>query len=121
MKVGVLLPVLAGAALIGFAGVASASPAVVNSSVNLRSGPGVSYPVAGKVKAGQRVDVVGCRASWCYITKAGPDGWVAARYLGRVQKGPVVNFHLNFGNPPSPPAKHPGPAPTPAPNPQPKH
>ena len=30
---------------------------------------------------GERVDVQGCRGSWCRVSKPGPDGWVSANYL----------------------------------------
>ena len=114
MKKKLVLPLVAAAALMGLAGAASAEPAKVTSSVNVRSGPGTSYSIVAKAKAGEIVDVKGCQSGWCYIEKSGPDGWVSGRYLTRAPGGPVINFLLNFGNPPKPSAPS-APAAQPAP------
>lgn len=118
-----LAPALAGVALLGLAGAASAAPAnrpaVMNATVNVRSGPSVIYPIVGKAYAGQRVSVTGCQNAWCYVVKPGRDGWVAARFLNRLPNFPFFNLYLNFGNPPPPPGHGPGPHPGPGPGPYP--
>jgi uncharacterized protein YraI len=78
-----LLPAMAGAALLLVAGTAAASAATAfaASSVNVRSGPGTNYSVVDTLRRGERVDVEFCRGVWCSVSKAGPDGWVNARYL----------------------------------------
>ena len=104
----IALPALAGAALVGLVGVAAAAPAVMNTTANVRAGPGTSYHIVNTARRGETVDVQGCDGGWCYIRKSGPDGWVAARFLGRAPSGPVINFQFNFGNPPRPPSGGPG-------------
>ena len=93
---------LAGAALIASAGVAMAAPGFATTNVNVRSGPGTGYAAIDTLRRGERVEVEGCRGGWCYVTKAGPDGWVSVNYLNaaRAASRPVVRFQLNFGNPP---------------------
>lgn len=61
--------------------VATAAPAYATGSVNVRSGPGTGYHIVDQLRPGQRVEVEGCRGSWCRISKSGPDGWVSANYL----------------------------------------
>ena len=111
----VVLPIVAGAAMLGFAGAAAASPAYMNSTVNVRNGPGIYYQIVSKAYRGQDVDVRGCQRGWCYIEKRGRDGWVAARFLDSVDEGPSVDFYLDFGwwpgfrpHPPGPPGPGPG-------------
>lgn len=60
---------------------AYAATAYATGSVNVRSGPGTGYRVVDQLRRGERVDVVGCRGSWCRVVKSGPDGWVSANYL----------------------------------------
>jgi uncharacterized protein YraI len=116
MNKQILLPIVAGAAILGFAEAATASPAVITATVNIRSGPGIYYYVIGTAYRGQYVDVRGCQSGWCYIEKRGPDGWVSARYLGGGSSGPSVNFYLDFGygpwfGPRPGPGRGPGPGP----------
>ncbi len=75
-----VLSMCVGAAVLGFAGAAAASPAIMTGTVNVRTGPGLYYQIIGKAYDGQPVDVQGCQQGWCYVNKAGPDGWVSARY-----------------------------------------
>lgn len=71
-----------GAALLGALMLPSfAFGATAISSVNVRSAP-VNGAVVDVLRPGQQVDIDRCTSSgWCYVNKAGPDGWVSARYL----------------------------------------
>ncbi|HHY94265.1 MAG TPA: SH3 domain-containing protein [Firmicutes bacterium] len=65
--------------------VASAAPieveglpaTVVGDVCNLRTGPGTSYAVAGRVVAGNRVTVNRVRDNWLLVTYQGKQGWIA--------------------------------------------
>ena len=112
MNKRIVLPILAGAALFGLAGVAAAAPAMMNTTANVRNGPSTYYRIVNTAYRGETVNVQGCQAGWCYINKRGPDGWVAARFLGAAPGRPGINFYLNFGNwpgwGPRPPVGGPG-------------
>ena len=56
---------------------AQAAPGETTGNVSMRSGPGTSYAVIGKIPAGASVDILGCR-SWCELAYAGRDGYVSA-------------------------------------------
>ena len=71
------------------AGAALAAPGRATTTVNVRSGPGTSYGVVSSLSPGEAVDIQKCTAGWCYVGKAGPNGWVAEAYLQRVA-GPVI-------------------------------
>lgn len=60
-----------------------APPAVVNTTVNLRQGPGTTYTVVGKIPAGSPVDVGNCNGQWCQVTWQGQNGFVIASSLGQ--------------------------------------
>lgn len=62
---------------------ASAAPAVTTTKVNLRTGPGTSYPAAGSVGEGVTVDVSECDASgaWCAVTLDGREGFISGKYI----------------------------------------
>lgn len=90
--------------------VTSAPPALVlNSPVNIRSGPGVAYTVIGNLEAEARAEVIGrdSTSQWLVIVftsaKTG-QGWVAQKvgaYTGDVAELPVVTA------PPLPPTRPP--------------
>lgn len=95
---------LAVAAVVVFLPAAQAAPGTVTTNVNVRSGPGTNYAVVDVVRAGTRVDVQRCQGSWCYVSKAGPDGWVSASYLtagGRPVNPtqPGLSFGFTIGGP----------------------
>ena len=98
---------LGGTVLLGMAGAAMAAPAVATTNVNVRSGPSAGYRVVDTLRRNEVVEVTNCRGGWCYVEKAGPDGWVSANYLqnGRpsYSSKPAVNFSFSFGTPPRPP------------------
>lgn len=62
---------------------ASAAPAYSTTSLNVRSGPGTGYRVIDTLRPGEPVNIDYCRGSWCFVNKAGPDGWASAAYLSR--------------------------------------
>lgn len=54
--------------------------AIASSAVNVRTGPGTNYPVAGQTRSGQRLQITGKTndASWLKVVFDGKDAWVAA-------------------------------------------
>jgi hypothetical protein len=79
---------------------AQAAPGTVNTTVNLRQGPGTSTPVIAKIPAGSSVDVGTCSGEWCQATFQGMSGYVIATALaqGGAPGGPPPP-----GAPPPPP------------------
>ena len=79
--------------------------------LNLRSGPGINYPVLAELSRGQVVELAGYRnadASWVMVkTKAGMGGWVGAGFLSSTY--PILSLKV-MSNP-----QPPQPAPTPPP------
>jgi uncharacterized protein YraI len=72
---------VAAAALGLTAGAALARPAVSETDLNVRSGPGTGYRVVGVLQQGESVDVADCTGSWCRVSFAGGTGWASASYL----------------------------------------
>ncbi|TPW26695.1 SH3 domain-containing protein [Pararhizobium mangrovi] len=68
-------------------GAASAAPAMVTTSLNLRSGPGTGYRVETAMPNGAIVNVVGCTRgyNWCRVRWNGHDGWASSNYLASRQ------------------------------------
>jgi hypothetical protein len=71
----------AGSALILSAGAAAAAPAVAESAVNLRAGPGPQYEVLATIPGGATVDLAGCTGSWCQVSFNGETGYASRNYL----------------------------------------
>jgi len=85
-----LRAVVAGSVLLVLsAGMAMAYPATVTRTVNLRSGPGVGYPIRATMPAGVTVDVRGCRGGWCSLGFRGIRGYASAAFIGG-GAGPVA-------------------------------
>ncbi|WP_413874257.1 SH3 domain-containing protein [Albidovulum sp.] len=65
------------AAVFVTSGAASAPDSAATTDLNLRSGPGPNYAVAGVIPAGTAVDVAGCleAANWCQVVYNGQTGW----------------------------------------------
>ncbi|MBM7855452.1 N-acetylmuramoyl-L-alanine amidase [Desulfohalotomaculum tongense] len=62
---------------------------VTAAGVNLRKGPGTSYPVSGRVNKGDRLPVIGKQGGWCQVRKSdGQPAWVAG-WLVRIEGTPV--------------------------------
>jgi len=53
---------------------ALAAPALTTGNVNLRQGPGTSFPVITLIPAGSQVEVAFCRGQWCSETWQGQSG-----------------------------------------------
>ena len=49
------------------AATAAASPAYVPSTLNLRSGPGTTHEILGKIPGGSLVDATNCAEGWCEV------------------------------------------------------
>src|ERR1035438_6927257 len=52
-------------------------------NLNLRTGPGLLYPVAFVIPAGSAVNVVSCGGTWCIVNWAGQTGYSDGGYLDR--------------------------------------
>jgi uncharacterized protein YraI len=80
----------------------SASAASITSPANLRSGPGLKWPVLAAIPAGAEVDVINCyggwKHDWCNVHYAGFNGFVLAYTLAPsgndVIVAPVVTTDL---------------------------
>ncbi len=62
-------------------GLAAAAPAVAETDLNVRAGPGIGFEVIGAIPAGATVDVRGCRGSWCRVDFAGVPGFASRDFL----------------------------------------
>jgi uncharacterized protein YraI len=63
------------------AGAAAAVPAVVQTDLNLRSGPGPRFAAVAAMPAGATVDVGGCSGAWCAVNFDGAQGYANRAYL----------------------------------------
>jgi uncharacterized protein YraI len=73
---------------------ALAAPGMITTSVNLRAGPSVEFPVVDRIPGGVPVEVHGCirDALWCDVSTAHGRGWVAAQYLDYLYGGRYVDL-----------------------------
>ncbi|UWF59009.1 SH3 domain-containing protein [Brucella sp. 2716] len=69
------------AAAVFIPAIASAAPAVVSASVNVRSGPGAHFTRLAAIPAWTRVNAGPCRNGWCRIGNGSRYGWISARYV----------------------------------------
>lgn len=61
---------------------ATAAPATVRQSVNLRAGPGMTHPVVGAVAEGTAVEAGPCTSKeWCEVTAGKLRGWAYGSFL----------------------------------------
>jgi uncharacterized protein YraI len=60
---------------------ASAHEERTTSNLNLRTGPGMHYPVHAVIPAGAVVDVVSCGHDWCHLKWAGQVGYSNASWI----------------------------------------
>jgi len=91
--------VFCAAAVVLLPATSMAAPATASGTVNVRSGPSTSYPVVDTLRAGESVDVRGCRSGWCFVEKSGPDGYVSASLLRAGGTTVAPNFNLSFNFP----------------------
>jgi uncharacterized protein YraI len=70
-------------AAVCFSGAAIAKTVYATTHLNIRTGPGVQYPITGEMRWNSRGDVSGCLPdySWCHITTNNGAGWSDAHYL----------------------------------------
>jgi len=80
----------AASALLLSAAAADAVPATVQTSLNVRSGPGTQYQVVGSIPAGATVDVQGCTGTWCQVAFSGGAGFANRSYLAMAEGGATV-------------------------------
>ncbi|HEX9905417.1 MAG TPA: SH3 domain-containing protein [Propylenella sp.] len=76
----------------------------VGGTTNVRSGPGVRYPVIARVVGGTPVTIVGClpNRAWCDAIVGSIRGWINARRLEFVYGGRrvlVPSYYQYFGAP----------------------
>jgi uncharacterized protein YraI len=77
-----LTRMLAGAATLLFTtGIAAAATVVADADLNVRSGPGIQYPVIAVIPDGVAVDSTGCQGGWCHVVYRGHIGWASSAYL----------------------------------------
>ncbi|MGE3863934.1 MAG: SH3 domain-containing protein, partial [Burkholderiaceae bacterium] len=94
---------VAAALMLLLPGLASAQ-AHTTTAVNLRAGPGVSYPIVTWLPAGVRVQVLGCLDGfqWCDVIASNYRGWVHAGFLAYPYRGqpvPVIRYGALIGLP----------------------
>ncbi|HET8725989.1 MAG TPA: peptidase inhibitor family I36 protein [Alphaproteobacteria bacterium] len=77
---------LAFAGALAVPGLAQAEQSTVH--LNVHSGPSTGYPVTDVLSPGEHVDVIRRSGSWCYVDKAGRNGWSVCRYLTADEPGP---------------------------------
>lgn len=86
---------------------AAAQAATATGNVNVRTAP-VNGAVVDVLRPGQQVEIDRCSGGWCYVVKAGPDGWVSANYLDDSDDRPMrperptrpdVDVNLGFSVP----------------------
>ncbi len=92
-----ILILVAVAAFFAATGGVEAAPASATTHLNVRSGPGAGFSVIDTLDPGEVVDMTECQASgWCYITHAGPSGWVSSTYLTAVPGAGVPDPGCRF-------------------------
>jgi uncharacterized protein YraI len=74
----------------GFIGIGGGEDAVATTNLNVRSGPGTSYPVIDVLRSGQSVILTSCSGGWCSLSHSGPSGWASERYLRRTVRSDIV-------------------------------
>jgi uncharacterized protein YraI len=83
------------------AGVAAAAPAIVQTDLTLRSGPGPRYAPVATLPAGATVDVGGCTGRWCQVVYGDAEGYANRAYLGfgaaAVEPGYDEGYGTNYG------------------------
>jgi uncharacterized protein YraI len=79
---------------------ASAEPAYVTSTVNLRSGPGTNHEIVTKIPGGSLVDASQC-GEWCEVNWRGAKGFAIASVLDRSGRVPAVSAPRRAIGPPS--------------------
>lgn len=71
----------------------AATPAYTTANVNLRAGPGTTYPVLTTVPNGGSITTYGCLEgyNWCDVSWGAERGWMSASYIQVTYQGqPVI-------------------------------
>lgn len=70
----------------------------VSGAANVRSGPSSSYEIIGKVRSGQKLDIIGCTRTWewCDVKTHDKRGWIASRFLLGRYEGNLAGI-TNYG------------------------
>lgn len=88
-------------AVVALLSAGSALAAFATGSVNVRTGPSVSFAKVDTLYRGERVSITDRAGGWCFVQKSGPDGWVSCRYLagsGVIYRAqPSVTLSFGFG------------------------
>lgn len=63
---------------------------VSETSINVRSGPGLSYPVIASMKKGQSIEEVSRSGDWIEVAVSGKTGWIAS-WLTKSSAQPAVS------------------------------
>lgn len=79
----------------------NSGPAIATTNVNMRVGPGTSYPVVTVLRAGDRVIVNRCRVTWCLVDLGRDRGWISQSFLRPVISSPGGGGRPDFGGGPS--------------------
>ncbi len=85
-------------------------------TVNIRQGPGVSYPVVGRASSGQQFIITGKNPAgdWWQIDFNGKTGWIIDRLVDKAGQIDLVEVVASIPAPPPTPTPRP-PTPTPVP------
>jgi SH3 domain-containing protein len=59
----------------------AAAPALAINDVNMRQGPGTTYPIITTIPGGSNVEVTGCQGQWCSVAWHGRSGYAIATSL----------------------------------------
>jgi uncharacterized protein YraI len=62
-------------------GAAVAAPGLATTDVNMRQGPGTTFPVVTSIRGGSNLDVQSCNVGWCAVRFGPYAGFVKATYL----------------------------------------
>ena len=97
------------------------APAIIaNDTVNVRGGPGTSYPTVGSLAGGERAPILGRdsdNAWWQIDLGDSTEGWVYAQIVNTEGDVSGIAVAANIPTPPVPPTPAEPPTPTPAPKP----
>jgi hypothetical protein len=81
---------LGAAAMLALSGAAaSAAPATVRSTVNLRAGPDTTTEILDKIPAGSQVDAENCDNGWCAVIWQGKNGFAVKTAIDTGGRAPA--------------------------------
>jgi uncharacterized protein YraI len=101
-------PTVAGTAAPPAATATPEGPAVLAlANANVRSGPGVAYPVMGGARAGDRLSVMGQARGWWQISLGGRSGWISGALVAPNAAAGEASEVTNIPPPPPSPTSLP--------------